>query len=71
MHLSPEEQQNLTITYAMLLGGEIVKESHNTWWCSGWVGESQYIAAVRFLERERGYYLHSNGTLMRCRILKP
>jgi hypothetical protein len=29
--LSPKEQEDLTITYAMLLGGVFVKEAQFTW----------------------------------------
>jgi hypothetical protein len=68
--LSIQEQEDLTITYALLLGGEITKESNRTWWCSGWVGGSGYGAACKYLEHEHNLYLHTNGTLMKSLYLK-
>lgn len=62
--LSIAEQEELTIAYALVLGGEIHQESYATWWCSCWVGTTKYNAAVKFLEHDRGFYLHTNGTLM-------
>jgi hypothetical protein len=63
--LPDQEQRELTITYALLFGGRVEQENTRTWYCSGWVGDSAYVACTRFLEWEKGFYLHSNGTLMK------
>jgi hypothetical protein len=71
MHLSWDEQVEQTIAYAMLLGGEFSQENPLTWWCTGkgvgsFVGRDKYVAACRYIDY-LGYYLHTNGTLMRAR----
>jgi hypothetical protein len=75
--LSNDEQVDCTITYALLLGGEL-EEIHDghagpgvSWRCgvpaakNFRYGGTKYLAAVRHLEQVSGYYLHTNGTLMK------
>lgn len=73
--LSWDEQSNLTITYATMLGGEFTSNEnpvtywYRRWWrCNGYEGGTQYLAACRYLE-SLDYYVHTNGTLMKLKRL--